>query len=274
MFFQFYSGFFLSVLLSVVLAYPPYGAQVQHQYIPVHTQHAPSVQYQAAPVQYQAAPVQYEAAPVQYQAVPVEYAHAPVQYQHLQEPQIQSVPVAYAQVQPSILSSGEESHGVHGQQLSGHSQAGSNEYVDKFATSEKAAAAHGHHNTGALSKHAAQGAKHSHQGTYHNTGSYSQDKGSGYEKSYSYDRASGFHDITAHDAAHSDSYGTKNEQGHHSVGAQSVNKHAKESAHSKAGSSSHSAQAHNSALFKKYGYTNGGAQDGYSYSPVYGYGYH
>ncbi|GIY37032.1 hypothetical protein CEXT_27451 [Caerostris extrusa] len=197
-----------------------HGSVPQKQYV--------AVPYQGTPVQYQHAPVQYQAAPAQYQAAPShslagQTNYIPVQYQHLQQPQYQSVPVAYAQVEPSAYhSTSDHAQGAHGQQSAGHSSHASGHHGDSAVHSGRASSAHGQHNAGAYHAHGNQGAKSSQQDNYSNVGSYSSDTGSGFEKSYSYDRAMGSHDIGAHNSGQSSDSASQVKQGHHNVGAHSA----------------------------------------------------
>ncbi|GBM85289.1 hypothetical protein AVEN_46224-1 [Araneus ventricosus] len=253
--FRYQVYFAIAVLSGATFAYPAVYSQPQY----VHHV-APQQQY---------APVQYQAVPVQSHGVP-----SAVQYQSLQQPHYQSAPVTYAA--PSVhQSTAGASHGAYGQQSSGSNSHAAGQYADSAAHSGRAHQAHGQHNTGAYQAHGVQGAKSNNQDTYRNVGSYSSDTGSGFEKSYSFDRAMGYHDIDAHNAAQSSEYASKDKQGHHNVGAHSTELREKQGAHAKEGSQSHSSEGYNKSLFEKYGYTNNsGKQQGYSYSPVYGYGYH
>ncbi|XP_015917928.1 nuclear transcription factor Y subunit beta-like isoform X2 [Parasteatoda tepidariorum] len=276
----------LSILSTLVLTVCSvgYGPTPQH----AAPQQYQQVQYQRQPVQYQ--PVQYERQPVQHQQYPAHQQQPQQQYLvHQQQPQQQypvhqqhapqqysPVPVTYVQSEPAAHQSSSEAykHGAHGQQAAGHTQYNQGYQADKLSHANNAASANGQHHLGAHNSRGTHGTQHNQQGTYSNVGSYSQDTGSGFEKSYSFDRANGYHDIDATNSGQSSSQATQAKQNHHNIGSHGSQSVESQGAHSSAAKSSHGVQTHSKSLFDKYGYSHGGKQQGYSYSPLYGYGYH
>lgn len=264
-------------MIGAVVAYP-----VQYSR-PVYRQQHPSSRYASLPTHYgyEPSPAQYQYAPspAQYQHAPspaqYHYAPSPAHYQYAHQPQYETVPVAYARVDPvSHEESAAQTHGIYGQDSSGHKASEHSAHGDEGSHKESALSTHRNHNTGRHTDHGTHGANHESHGTYRNTGSYSEDKGSGFEKSFSYDRATGYHDIESDEGSNSKSFGSATKETHHDTGAHSAHEQEKKSAHNKHGSAEHGSSHHNSSAFKKYGYTHSGKQQGYSYSPVYGYGYH
>ncbi|GIY98481.1 hypothetical protein CEXT_223571 [Caerostris extrusa] len=174
--------------------------------------------------------------------------------------------------QPGAYAASSHGHanGAHGQHASGYAAHGNAHHADRGAYSDKAHAAHGHHNAGGHASHDAQGAQASHYGKYRNTGAYAHDKGTGYEKAYAYDKKAGHHAVTNDHGAHAAKYGVSDRSAHHNVGAHAQAAHDKHGSHDRYAAQAHGVRAHDSASHGQHG---SGHQQMYFQGPGYGYKY-
>lgn len=79
-------------------------------------------------------------------------------------------------------------YGSHAHQLAGHGSHGNHALASHGHHGDSGYAAHGSHALGGHGAHSAHGAHGANYGKYVNVGSYSHDKGDGYEKAYHYDK--------------------------------------------------------------------------------------
>lgn len=92
---------------------------------------------------------------------------------------------AYGHLGAASSAHGYDSHGHH---LAGYGSHGNHALASHGHHGDAGYAAHGSHALGSHGAHSAAGSHGANHGKYVNVGSYSHDKGDGYEKAYHYDK--------------------------------------------------------------------------------------
>ncbi|CAL1296749.1 unnamed protein product [Larinioides sclopetarius] len=145
------------------------------------------------------------------------------------------------------------SYRPYGHLLSAHDSYGSGIYGSHDHQRDSGIAAHDSHAVSSHDAHKAYEADDDHFNKYKNVGTYSHDKGEGFEKAYHYEKVNGQHDIISNDNNYKASYGDHGAKSYIESQAHGASGHKVYESHNKYGANRFGSHEHLKSAYGKVG---------------------